>query len=110
MTCIYDFFLISEFLQCIKRLYNCQNAGISKQNCQNVELCVQPVEAENEGDESRPVSGEYLPPVGSQDSQSSSNIGGLRPPFNPTVSSTFTTTQTTQTVSKPTNRKSLSQS
>lgn len=101
----------SEFLQCIKRLYNCQNAGISKQNCQNVELCVQPVEAENEGDESRPVSGEYLPPVGSsQDSQSSSNIGGLRPPFNPTVSSTFTTTQTTQAVSKPTNRKSLSQS
>lgn len=101
-------------MQCIKRLYNCQNAGITKQNCQNVELCVQPVEAEEDDDGSRlpeePISGEYLPPLDSQDSSSSSNIGGLRPPFNPvntrpTVTSTFTTTQTTQAVSKPTNRK-----
>jgi len=97
----------SEFLQCIKRLYNCQNAGITKQNCQNVELCVQSVEAEEDDDE-EPISGEYLPPLDSPDSSSSSNIGGLRPPFNPvntrpTVTSTFTTTQTTQAVSKPTN-------
>jgi len=103
----------SEFLQCIKRLYNCQNAGITKQNCQNVELCVQPVEAEEDDDGSRlpeePISGEYLPSSDSQDSSlGSSNFGGLRPPFNPvntrpTATSTFTTTQTTQAVSKPTN-------
>ena len=38
----------SEFLQCIKRLYNCQNAGIARQDCENVELCVQPVEAQDD--------------------------------------------------------------
>ena len=111
----HTFFPISEFLQFIKRLYNCQNAGITKQNCQNVELCVQPVEAEEDDDGSRlpeePISGEYLPSSDSQDSSlGSSNFGGLRPPFNPvntrpTATSTFTTTQTTQAVSKPTNRK-----
>jgi len=101
----------SEFLQCIKRLYNCQNAGIARQDCENVELCVQPVEAQD--DEPRlpeePIGDGYLPPNDSGfDSQGSSNIGGLRPPFNPvntrpTVSTTYTTTQTIQSVSKPTN-------
>jgi len=102
----------SEFLQCIKRLYNCQNAGIARQDCQNVELCVQPVEAETDEETRLPeesISGEYLPPNDFSDTRpQGSNIGGLRPPFNPvntrpTVSSTFTTTQTIQSVSKPTN-------
>merc|ERR1712223_716287 len=66
----------SEFLQCIKRLYNCQNAGIQKENCQNVELCVHtPKEEELE---IVPPNGSYLPPAASNDG--AANINN-RPPL-----------------------------
>ena len=93
----------SEFLQCIKRLYNCQNAGIARQDCENVELC----SVEDRKLPEEPIQGGYLPPSGVGYGL---DLGesGLRPPYSntrPTVSSTFTTTQTIQSVSKPTNRK-----
>ena len=44
-------------MQCIKRLYNCQNAGIVKENCPNVELCVQSPQ-----DDTQDEIPSYLPP------------------------------------------------
>ena len=47
-----------DFLQCIKRLYNCQNARIEKEDCPNVELCVKnPIKKEEEE-----IPASYLPP------------------------------------------------
>jgi hypothetical protein len=55
---IISYFL--DFLQCIKRLYNCQNAKIEKEDCPNVKLCVQdPIKKEEEGIE---IPASYLPP------------------------------------------------
>ena len=65
-----------EFLQCIKRLYNCQNAGIVKENCPNVKLCVHtPKEEELE---INPPVGSYLPPAASNNGAASNNN---RPPL-----------------------------
>ena len=66
----------SEFLQCIKRLYNCQNAGIQKENCQNVELCVH-TPKEEELEITSP-NGSYLPPAASNNGAASNNN---RPPL-----------------------------
>ena len=44
--------------QCIKKLYNCQEAGISRSDCQNVELCIpQPrfEDSDEELNEDKPV-------------------------------------------------------
>ena len=93
----------SEFLQCIKRLYNCQEAGISRQACKDVELCLpQPRFDDSLEDElinypssEKPVQddsieeilGSYLPPKDtsgedSKPSDSDLGIGGLLPPPN----------------------------
>ena len=77
----------SAFLQCIKRLYNCQSAGISKEDCPNVELCVQqPISAE-EDDDLRDQSGgsirppaSYLPPASVGPQQKPPQISGILPP------------------------------
>ena len=96
------FFLFSEFLQCIKKLYNCQEAGISRSDCQNVELCIpQPrfEDSDEELNEDKPVVVDdddsieeiipsYLPPPPSssqvpQDSKPILDSGlGLVPPPN----------------------------
>ena len=68
---------MSEFLQCIKRLYNCQEAGISRSDCQDVELCIpqprfedsdeeliedRPVVVDNDDDSIEEIIPSYLPP------------------------------------------------
>ena len=114
-------------MQCIKRLYNCQNAGISKSDCPNVALCsAQPVEAESENDlrtesEVAPPSS-YLPPgnnpqftvspinnghgkpVGTFSEQDLPNLGD--PDFSGTTPHTTSGTRPPLVMgSKPTNRK-----
>ena len=93
----------TEFLQCIKRLYNCQEAGISRQACKDVELCLPqprfddsledelinyPPSSEKpiQDDSIEEILGSYLPPkdtFSSEDSKPSDSglgIGGLLPP------------------------------
>ena len=68
---------MSEFLQCIKKLYNCQEAGISRSDCQDVELCIpqprfedsdeeliedKPVVVDNDDDSIEEIIPSYLPP------------------------------------------------
>ena len=97
------FFLFSEFLQCIKKLYNCQEAGISRSDCQNVELCIpqprfedsdeeliedKPVVDDDDDDSIEEIIPSYLPPPPSsskvpQDSKPILDSGlGLVPPPN----------------------------
>ena len=90
--------IFSEFLQCIKRLYNCQEAGISRSDCQNVELCIPTPRFEDSDEElieDKPIDDDdfieeiipsYLPPPSSKKPQDSKPILdsglGLVPPLN----------------------------
>lgn len=37
----------AEYLLCIKRVFLCERAGIPKDKCENVQICVEPVEVDN---------------------------------------------------------------
>ncbi len=72
----------SDFLQCIKRLYNCQEAGVSRDECENVELCKRPPKAVDSIDDGTvdkpPVEDEQ----GGQDGQVNGHgkpVGPIRP-------------------------------
>ena len=45
--------LIAEFLNCLMRLYQCQEAGLDEDECHGVEKCApEPVDSEEDADES----------------------------------------------------------
>ena len=121
--------IFSEFLQCIKRLYNCQEAGISRSDCQNVELCIPTPRFEDISDEEliedKPIDDDdfieeiipsYLPPPpSSKKPQDSKPIldSGLVPPLNghnrPNYTYTDEEFDRPSTTPRPANRRPTNQ-